>query len=61
MQPTDYTDYTKLSAKDIEVLLITVSHTAAKLYLTDIKKQFDIKTVLFIHFKQYFKITQLST
>jgi hypothetical protein len=56
-----YTDYTKLSFKDIESLLITISEQSAKQYLSDIKKELGLKTVLFCHFKQYFKITQISS
>ncbi|MFV8344588.1 hypothetical protein [Flavobacterium sp. ZB4P13] len=53
----NYTDYQKLSFKDIEYLLISISESTAKQYLTDIKKEYGLKTVLFSHFKQYFKIT----
>lgn len=60
-KPTVYTDYQKLSYKDIEYLLVSVSQKTAQQYLTDIKKQYQISTVLFLHFKQYFKITEIST
>jgi hypothetical protein len=56
---TNYTDYQKLSFKDIEALLISVSEKTAKQYLTDIKKELGLKTVLFLHFKQYFKIQEV--
>jgi hypothetical protein len=56
---TNYTEYTKLGYKDIESLLITISAKTAQQYLTDIKKEFDIKDVLFCHFKQYFKIQEI--
>jgi hypothetical protein len=59
MQNSTYTEYTKLSFKDIESLLITVSTKTAKQYYTDIKKELDVKTVLFCHFKQYFKIQEI--
>lgn len=55
-----YTDYQKLSFKDIESLLITVSPQKAKQYLTDIKKEYEIKAVLFIHFKKYFKVLEIT-
>ena len=54
-----YTEYTKLSFKYIESLLITVSTKTAKQYLTDIKKELKVKAVLFCHFKQYFKIQEI--
>lgn len=53
-----YSDYQKLSHKDIETLLISISTKTAKQYLTDIKKEFRIKIVLFSHFKSYFKIIE---
>ena len=52
----NYTDTTKINAKDISNLLCTISQRTAEQYLTDIKKHFDIKIVLYFHFKQYFKI-----
>ena len=52
----NYTDTTKINAKDISHLLCTISQRTAEHYLTDIKKYFDIKIVLYFHFKQYFKI-----
>ena len=55
-----YTDYQKLSSKDIEILLINVHPRTARQYLTDIKKEFNIKYVLFQHFKMYFKITEMA-
>lgn len=58
MQP-NYTDYTKLSYKDIESLLMTISTKTAQQYLTDIKKQYEIKDVLFFHFKRYFKVLEI--
>lgn len=58
-EPKEYTDYQKLSFKDIETLLVSISVKMAKQYLTDIKKEYEIKIVLFHHFKQYFKITQI--
>jgi hypothetical protein len=60
MKITTYTEYTKLSFKDIESLLITVSEQAARQYLSDIKKEYGLKAVLFCHFKQYFKIAETS-
>jgi hypothetical protein len=54
----NYTEFQKLSYKDIKALLITVSEKTAKQYLTDIKKEFDINVVLFHHFKIYFKVSQ---
>jgi hypothetical protein len=59
MPKLTYTEYTKLSFKDIERLLITVSEKTAKHYLTDIKKELNVKTVLFCHFKQYFKVSEI--
>jgi pyruvate/oxaloacetate carboxyltransferase len=58
MTTKTYTDCQKLSFKDIEALLISVSPKTAKQYLTDIKKEFDVKIVLFCHFKKYFKVTE---
>ena len=55
-----YKNTQKLSFKDIEALLINVSPSTAKVYLNDIKKTYDIKIVLFIHFKTYFKITEFT-
>ena len=52
----NYTDTTKISAKDIELLLISISDRTARLYLREIKDHFQIRIVLFTHFKQYFKI-----
>ena len=49
-----------MSAKDIEILLINISPSISRVYLSDIKKEFKIKTVLFFHFKKYFKITEIS-
>lgn len=59
MPHTKYTEFQKLTHKDIELLLINVSPATAKQYLTDIKKEFQTPIVLFNHFKQYFKITVL--
>lgn len=56
----NYTEFQKLSYKDIEALLITVSECTAKKYFSDIKKQFNIDVVLFWHFKSYFKITEIA-
>ena len=53
---TNYTDYTKLSYKDIESLLCTISSKTAQQYLTDIKNQYNTKHVLYFHFKKYFKL-----
>ena len=54
-----YSEFQKISYKDIEALLINVSEKTAKQYLTDIKKEFGINIVLFNHFKSYFKIIEL--
>jgi hypothetical protein len=59
MQKLTYTEYTKLSFKDIESLLTNVSTKTAKQYFTDIKRELNVKTVLFCHFKQYFKIEEV--
>jgi len=59
MSKPTYSEYQKISYKDIEALLINVSEKTAKQYLTDIKKEFDIKIVLFSHFKTYFKVSEL--
>ena len=58
-KPTIYTDYQKLSIKDIVFLLVSVSEKTAQLYYQDIKKQYETPHVLFTHFKQYFKITEI--
>jgi hypothetical protein len=52
----NYKDFQKLSYKDIESLLVTISETTAKRYLSDIKQHFNIDTVLYCHFKAYFKV-----
>jgi hypothetical protein len=52
----NYTNTTKLSFKDIESLLTTISQETAKQYFTDIKKQYGLKVVLYCHFKDYFKV-----
>lgn len=52
----DYKDTTKITAKDISSLLCTISQRTAEQYYTDIKKHFDIKVVLYHHFKTYFKL-----
>jgi hypothetical protein len=57
---TTYTDYQKLTFKDIESLLISVSPKTAQQYLTDIKKEYELKAVLFCHFKKYFKILEIT-
>ncbi|SHM72113.1 hypothetical protein [Flavobacterium xinjiangense] len=57
--PKIYTDYQKISYKDIELLLVSVSEKTAQQYLRDIKKEFQISIVLFSHFKHYFKITEI--
>lgn len=54
-----YTDLQKITSKDIETLLISISNKTAQQYLTDIKKEYDLKIVLFQHFKKYFKITEI--
>ena len=51
-----YSDLTKIGSKDLELLLISISERTSRLYLKEIKEHFQIKVVLFIHFKQYFKI-----
>lgn len=51
-----YKDTTKITAKDVCSLLCTVSHRTAEQYLTDIKNHFNIKVVLYKHFKDYFKV-----
>jgi len=56
MQTTNYTQFQKLSYKDIQSLLVNVSESNAKKILTDIKKQYCINSVLFSHFKLYFKV-----
>lgn len=58
-QTKSYTDFEKLSFKDIEFLLVNVSEKTAQQYMTDIKNHFSTPIVLFFHFKQYFKITQI--
>lgn len=52
----NYKDTTKITAKDVCELLCTISQRTAQQYFTDIKKQYDVKIVLYIHFKQYFNI-----
>lgn len=54
-----YHDFQKLTHKDIESLLISVSTKTAQQYLTDIKKEYGLKIVLFSHFKRYFKIAEI--
>jgi hypothetical protein len=58
-KPTIYTDYQKISIKDIVFLLVSVSEKTAQQYYKDIKKEYEIPIVLFTHFKQYFKITEI--
>ena len=53
----NYTDLQKLTAKDIQHLLVSVSEKTAQNYITDIKKEYQLKIVLFCHFKNYFKIS----
>jgi hypothetical protein len=53
----NYTDLQKLTAKDIQHLLVSVSEKTAQNYITDIKKEYQLKIVLFVHFKNYFKIS----
>ena len=54
-----YSDFQKITHKDIETLLISISTKTAQQYLTDIKKEYGLKIVLFEHFKKYFKIQQI--
>lgn len=51
-----YKDFQKLSYKDIEKLLITISERTAKQYFSDIKQFFQIELVTYQHFKIYFKV-----
>ena len=53
----NYTDLQKLTAKDIQYLLVSVSEKTAQNYFTDIKKEYQLKIVLFVHFKNYFKVS----
>ena len=53
----NYTDLQKLTAKDIQHLLVSVSEKTAQNYFTDIKKEYQLKIVLFVHFKNYFKVS----
>ena len=58
MKPSqNYTDLQKLTAKDIQHLLVSVSEKTAQNYFTDIKEEYQLKIVLFIHFKNYFKVS----
>jgi hypothetical protein len=54
--PNNYQEFQKLSYKDIENLLITISTRTAKQYLSDIKRHFNSPIVTFSHFKTYFKV-----
>ncbi|WP_131494835.1 hypothetical protein [Flavobacterium hydatis] len=58
--PASYSEFQRITSKDIEILLISISPRTATQYLTDIKKEYGIKTVLFSHFKSYFKIAETS-
>lgn len=53
---TNYKDTTKITAKDVCDLLCTISQRTAEQYYTDIKNHFNVKIVLYKHFKEYFKI-----
>lgn len=53
---TNYVKTQRLTAKDIESLLISVSPRTAQQYYTDIKNAYDIKLVTYYHFCDYFKI-----
>lgn len=52
----NYKEFQKLSYKDIEKLLLTISERTAKQYLSDIKQFFKIDIVTYQHFKKYFKL-----
>jgi hypothetical protein len=52
----NYKEFQKLSYKDIENLLITISERTAKQYLNDIKQHYQIDIVTYQHFKNYFKV-----
>lgn len=56
MSLKNYTSTQKLTAKDVETLLVSVSPGTAKQYLKDIKQSFGVSVVLFCHFCEYFKI-----
>jgi hypothetical protein len=53
---TNYKDFQKLSAKDIQFLLITISIRTAETYLKEIKEHFETKIVTYKHFKNYYNI-----
>lgn len=52
---TNFKDTTKITSKDVSYLMM-VSVRTAEQYYTDIKNHFDIKVVLYKHFRLYFKI-----
>lgn len=52
----NYKEFQKLSYKDIENLLFTISPRTAKQYLSDIKRHFNVSIVTYSHFKSYFKV-----
>lgn len=51
----DFKEYKIIRIKDLQSLLY-VSETTAKSIFKDIKQHYEINTILFIHFKQYFKV-----
>lgn len=51
-----YTDTTKINSKDVLTLMVNISERTAINYYKEIKDHFDIKIVLYYHFKKYFKI-----
>jgi hypothetical protein len=56
MQITEMKPTTALDAKMIQSLLENITYRTAQYYLTDIKKQYNTKCVLYCHFKNYFNI-----
>lgn len=56
---TNYTEFQKLSSKDIQSLL-SVSESTSYLILKDIKQHYNLTSVLYYHFKNYYKIVITS-
>lgn len=52
----NFVDTQRIGWIDIQNLLISVSPSTAKRYLSEIKETFNLKVVLYIHFKKYFKM-----
>lgn len=52
----NYTPTQKLSAKDIQALLVTVTLKTAEKHLKDIKEHYNTSIVMYCHFEQYFNI-----